>query len=69
MRDERGRFLPGPDAQRHAFTAAQRRRGGRTAWRRLMEDRPHLLAWLQRKIDRTARPETLEAYRRRRRSA
>jgi hypothetical protein len=31
-----------------------------------MFERPQLLAWLQRKIDRTARPETVDSYRRRR---
>ena len=68
MRDPLGRFLPGPDAQRHTFTADQRRRGGQTAWRRLMEDRPELLRWLQRRINQTAHPDTLVAYRRRRRA-
>jgi hypothetical protein len=68
MRDDRGRFLPGPDRQRHVFTTDQRRKGGQTAWLRFMEDRPELLRWLQRKIDRTARRETLAAYRRRRRA-
>jgi hypothetical protein len=68
MRDDRGRFLPGPDRQRHVLTTAERRKGGQTAWLRFMEDRPELLRWLQRKIDRTARAETLVAYRRRRRA-
>jgi hypothetical protein len=62
----RGRFRPGPDPRRHRFTQAERRRGGRAAWRKLMEEAPWLLAWLQRRIDRTARPATLAAYRRRR---
>jgi hypothetical protein len=28
-----------------------------------MFEKPHLLAWLQRKIDCTARPETLDVFR------
>jgi hypothetical protein len=31
MRDSRGRFLPGPDRDRHAFTPEERRRGYRNA--------------------------------------
>jgi hypothetical protein len=62
----RGSFRPGPDRRRHRFTPQERSRGGRAAWRLAMFERPHLLAWLQRKIDRTARPGTLDAYRRRR---
>jgi hypothetical protein len=31
MRDARGRFLRGPDAARHVFTRAERRRGYRNA--------------------------------------
>jgi hypothetical protein len=31
MRDKRGRFLPGPDADRHVLTRAEHRRGYRNA--------------------------------------
>ncbi len=31
MRDARGRFLPGPDPDRHELTRAERRRGYRNA--------------------------------------
>jgi hypothetical protein len=65
MRDERGRFLPGPDGARHDFTDEERAAGGRATWRLAMYDRPELLRWLQRRIDRTARPGTIAAYRRR----
>jgi hypothetical protein len=68
MRDERGRFLRGPDRSRHDFTDEERSAGGRATWRRAMYDEPWLLRWLQRRIDRTARPGTLAAYRRRRRT-
>ena len=61
-----GNPRPGPAPRRHQFTAEERRRGGQAAFRRAMIDAPWLLDWLQRKIDRTARPETLEAYRKRR---
>jgi hypothetical protein len=33
-----------------------------------MDERPELLRWLQRRIDQTARPDTLAAYQRRRRT-
>jgi len=66
-RSNRGWFRKGHDSRRHIFSAEERSRGGRVAWLRAMRDEPWLLAWLQRRIDRTARPETLRAYRQRRR--
>lgn len=30
MRDDRGRFLPGPDPDRHQLTTGERRKGWRT---------------------------------------
>jgi hypothetical protein len=51
VRDGKGRFLSGPDRDRHQFTADERSRGGRTTFRRAMDDEPWLLRWLQRKID------------------
>jgi hypothetical protein len=62
----RGQFRRGHDPRRHVLTFEERSRGGQAAWRKLMADRPELLRWLQRRIDRTATPETVAAYRRRR---
>jgi hypothetical protein len=53
VRDRKGRFLSGPDWDRHQFTADERSRGGRTTFHRAMDDAPWLLRWLQRKIDAT----------------
>ena len=64
----RGQFRRGHDPRRHVLTFEERSRGGQAAWRKAMEDRPELLRWLQRRIDRTAHPDTLAAYQRRRRS-
>ncbi len=52
-RDSRGRFLPGPDPDRHALTREERSRGGRTTFHKLMMEAPWMLKWLQRRIDRT----------------
>ena len=60
-----GRFKKGHDPRRHVFTFEERSRGGQTAWLKLMHEAPHMLRWLQRRIDRTAHSGTLEAYRRR----
>jgi hypothetical protein len=49
------------------LTFEDRSKGGQAAWRMMMEERPELLRWLQRRIDRTAHPDTLAAYKRRRR--
>jgi hypothetical protein len=62
-------FQPGFDPRRHIFTAEERRRGGQTAWRRLMQDAPWMLAWLQRRINQTTHPATRLAYQQRRRCA
>jgi hypothetical protein len=35
MRDNKGRFLPGPDGARHRFTRAQCKRGYRAARKKL----------------------------------
>jgi hypothetical protein len=64
-RKNRGQFKKGRDPRRHVLTFEDRRRGGQAAWLKLMNEAPHLLRWLQRRIDRTARPGTVEAYRRR----
>jgi hypothetical protein len=64
-RKNRGHFKKGRDPRRHALTFEDRRRGGQAAWLKLMNEAPHLLRWLQKRIDRTARPGTVEAYRRR----
>ncbi len=37
MRDARGRWLAGPDPDRHALTRAERRRGYQSARRRLAQ--------------------------------
>ena len=55
MRDARGRFLPGPDPDRHEFTRAERRRGYRNA---VVSQRPGspcgdavgVLAWVWRRV-------------------
>jgi hypothetical protein len=36
---------------------------------KLMNDEPWLLAWFQRRIDKTAHPDTLQAFRQKRRSS
>jgi hypothetical protein len=64
-RRNRGHFRKGHDPRRHVLTFEERSRGGQTTWRKAMDGEPHLLRWLQRKIDETAHPGTLEAYRRR----
>ena len=54
MRDARGRFLDGPDRDRHEFTRAERRRGYRNAVKSPRAggpcDDPHVLAWVWRKV-------------------
>jgi hypothetical protein len=55
MRDTQGRFLPGPDAGRHTFTRAERRRGYRNAVRSPRPGTPcgnsaAVLAWVYRKV-------------------
>jgi hypothetical protein len=55
MRDARGRWLPGPDRDRHQLTRAERRRGGQRTFEKAMLDEPWLLRWLQRRIDATRR--------------
>jgi hypothetical protein len=55
MRDQRGRFLAGPDAGRHNFTRAERRRGFRNAVRSPRPGTPcgddaNVLAWAYRKV-------------------
>lgn len=50
MRDEQGRFLPGPDRARHALTRAERRRGYRNAMRRTLAKDVNVHAWLFRKV-------------------
>ena len=64
----KGQFKRGYDPRRHVFTAEERQRAGQTTWQRLMSDRPELLRWFQRKIDKTAAPATIDAYRQRRHS-
>jgi len=61
----RGHFRPGHDPRRHVLTFEERSRGGQAAWLKMIHDSPQMLRWLQRKIDQTARPGTVEAYRRR----
>ena len=60
-----GHFRKGHDPRRHVLTCEERSRGGQAAWLRLMNEAPQMLRWLQRRIDKTARPGTVEAYRRR----
>ena len=54
MRDSRGRFLPGPDPDRHALTRAERRRGYRNAVvsprAGSKTDDPRVLAWVWRRV-------------------
>jgi hypothetical protein len=64
-RRNRGHFRRGHDPRRHVLTFEERSRGGQTAWRNMMHDAPQMLRWLQRRIDQTARPGTVEAFRRR----
>jgi hypothetical protein len=54
MRDAKGRFLPGPDHDRHELTREERQRGYRNA---VVEPRPggrcddpHVLAWVWRRV-------------------
>jgi hypothetical protein len=51
MRDERGRFLPGPDRDRHRLTRAERRRGYRNGLA-TTADNVHVYAWLFRRVRR-----------------
>jgi hypothetical protein len=62
-----GHFRRGHDPRRHVLTFEDRSEGGQAAWLKFMEERPELLRWLQRRIDRTAHPDTPAAYKRRRR--
>jgi hypothetical protein len=54
MRDARGRFLRGPDPNRHEFTRAERRRGYRNAVKAPRPGGPcddvKVLAWVWRKV-------------------
>ena len=54
MRDARGRFLRGPDPDRHQLTRAERRRGYRNAVASPRPggrcDDPRVLAWVWRKV-------------------
>jgi hypothetical protein len=55
MRDAKGRFLAGPDADRHTFTRRERRRGYRNAVKAPRPGTPcaesaHVLAWVWRKV-------------------
>jgi hypothetical protein len=54
MRDASGRFLPGPDSQRHTFTRREQRRGYRNAVRNPRPgsacDNVHVLAWVWRRV-------------------
>lgn len=52
MRAADGRFLPGPDAGRHQFTRAERKRGYRNALARAgaLRDGARLYAWIWRKV-------------------
>ena len=54
MRDARGRFLAGPDLDRHEFTRTERRRGYRNAVKSPRAggpcDDPRVLAWVWRKV-------------------
>lgn len=65
-RTNKGWFKQGPDARRHPLTDAERSRGGRTTFNKLMVLRPEWLSWLTWKIRQTARSETLTAFRRKR---
>jgi len=56
MRDAKGRFLPGPDPDRHALSQAERRKGFWVATGYWFEGRPvtkmpsRTRAWLRNKI-------------------
>ena len=50
MRDARGRFLPGPDPDRHELTRAERRRGYAHATERLGSGDARVYAWLYRRV-------------------
>jgi hypothetical protein len=55
MRDSRGRFLPGHDADRHQFTQEQRSQGWQTTFHKLMLFEPWCLLWFAKKVRRTAK--------------
>jgi hypothetical protein len=61
MRDANGRWLPGPDRDRHRQTRREQRRGYANAMDRLRRQDVHVYAWVWRKVR--------GYYRRRRRSA
>jgi hypothetical protein len=63
-----GWFRRGHDPRRHQLTFEERSRGGQATWYLAMHDRPELLRWLQRRIDNTADPTTIAAYKRRKRT-
>jgi hypothetical protein len=46
MRDKRGRFLPGPDRDRHPLTRRERQRGFRHALAAAVRSSPDQGAWL-----------------------
>ncbi len=48
MRDARGRFLPGPDPDRHILTRRERRKGYHNA--SLYGENPWICAWVWRKV-------------------
>jgi hypothetical protein len=48
MRDKKGRFLPGPDPDRHVFTTFDRKKGYFWAMNGKMPSR--VRAWLRKKI-------------------
>ncbi len=64
-RRNQGHFRKAHDPRRHILTFEERSRGGQTTWLKLIHEAPHMLRWLQRRIDQTARTGTVEAYRRR----
>ena len=43
-------FAKGPDPNRHQFSRAECRRGGRRGFARIMRDKPWLLLWLKKRI-------------------
>jgi hypothetical protein len=55
MRNSKGRFLPGPDPDRHDFSDEERRRGWLATWERAQEEHPEWLLWLRDKVRRTSR--------------
>lgn len=52
MRGSNGRFLAGPDADRHTFTRSERRRGYRNALANAaaLHDGARVYAWIWRKV-------------------